>query len=122
MATFPALQPQTRTYTPGATPSTAIMVLNGNETSVRHTNGSVSTTIRLTFNAISRSDQNAIIAHYNTHNRFIPFDLDAITLIASGLTLPAAHQWIYARPPSMSETCSSIDVEVELELIPPYNI
>lgn len=122
MATFPALQPQTRTYVPGATPSTAIMMLNGNETNVRHTNGSVGTLLRLTFNALSRTQQESIIAHYNTHNRFIPFDLAAITLIASGLTLPASHLWIYARPPSMTETCSSIDVEVELELIPPYDI
>lgn len=122
MATFPALQPQTRTYTPGASPSTTTMVVVGNEAHIRHNNGNLGSTLRLTFNAISRSQQTSIIAHYNTHNRFAPFDLDAITLTAANLTMPANHSWIYAKPPSMAETCSSIDVEVELELIPVYTM
>ena len=89
---------------------------------MRRTSGNLGSTLRLTFNAISRSQQNAIIGHYNTHNRFAPFDLDAITLTAANLTLPANHLWIYVRPPTMTETCSSVDAEVELELIPVYVI
>lgn len=122
MATFPALQPSTRTYTPGQHPSTPLQVLSGQEVSVRHTNGSIGNIVRLTFSPISRGNQFAIISHYNTHGRFIPFDLAELTLIASDITLPAGYQWIYVGSPSVEQTCSTISIAVELELIPPATI
>lgn len=122
MATFPALNPNTRTYTPGQSPSTPLPVLSGDEGSVRHTNGSTGNIIRLTFDPVSRADQFAVISHYTQHGRFIPFDLDQLTLVASGITFPANYQWIYAASPTISETCAIISITVELELLPPFNL
>jgi hypothetical protein len=119
MTTFPALQPQTRTYTPGQHPSTPLPVLSGNEISVRHTNGATGNTLRLTFAPITRADQFAIISHYNIHGRFIAFDLATETLVASNITVQTNYQWIYASSPAIDETCATINVTVELELVPP---
>jgi hypothetical protein len=118
MSTFPTLQPSTRTYTPGQHASTPLPVLSGNEISVRHTNGSTGNVLRLTFSPISRTDQFAVLSHYSIHGRFIPFDLPSLVLIASDITIPANYQWIYASSPSIDETCATINVTVELELIP----
>jgi len=122
MATFPALNPTSRTYIPGQPPATALTTLNGDDLSVRHNNASTGNILRMSFNPIERSDQLAIISHYNIHGRFIPFDLEQLTLVASNISLPANYQWIYAGSPSIEETCSIISITVEIELIPPYII
>jgi hypothetical protein len=120
MATFPALVPNSRSYTPGAHASTPLMVLSGNETSVRHSNGSVGNILRLGFRAITRSDLNSLIGHYALHGRFLPFDLSADTLIVSEIEIPVGYQWIYTRSPDIEEVPDAANVTVELELIPPY--
>lgn len=122
MTVFPALNPSTRTYTPGQQPSTPLPVLSGNEISVRHTNGSIGNVIRLTFDPVSRDDQFAVISHYSQHGRFIPFDLDQLTLVASNIAIPPNYQWIYANSPTIDETCAIISITVELELLPPLNL
>lgn len=122
MTTFPALQPTTRTYTPGQHPNSLLGVLSGDEVSVRHTNGSTGNILSLTFDLISRAEQYDVISHYSLHGRFVPFDLDATTLIASGIEIPTGYQWIYTGSPTVDETCSIINVSVELELIPPINL
>ena len=122
MANFPALAPSVRSYIPGTHPSTQIGVLTGDEVSVRHSNGSTRTIVRLGFNTISRANHYAIVSHYSLHARFIPFSLTATTLVAANLTVPTNYQWIYVGPPEVEETCEIINVTVELELIPPYTI
>jgi hypothetical protein len=122
MATFPALNPNTRTYTPGQHPSTPLLVLSGNEISVKHTNGSTGNIIRLAFDPVSRADQFAVISHYSQHGRFIPFDLDQLTLVASNIAIPTNYQWIYAESPTIDETCAIISITVKLELLPPFGL
>lgn len=122
MATFPALNPSTRTYVPGVQPSTAINTLNGDEMSVRHGNTANGYRLRLGFNLLTRSDHFDLLAHYALHGRFVPFDLDATTLTGSGLTFPSTYLWIYADTPETEEICGQISATVELELIPSYTI
>ena len=122
MATFPALQPQTRTYTPGAMPSTAIRVLTGDETSVRHTNSSFGHSLRFTFRGLTAAQQTSITNHYLTHGRFTAFDLPTSVLAGSGLTFPANYAWIYAVSPQTSYSPGLIETVVQLELVPPYTL
>lgn len=122
MATFPALTPSSRTYTPASSPNTALRVLTGDESSVRHSSSSVGHRLRMGFQQISRADHYSLISHYALHGRFEAFDLPAEPLTGSGLTFPSGYQWIYVSPPETEEVCDQIIVSVDLELIPPYSI
>jgi hypothetical protein len=122
MATFPALNPSTRTYVPAVQPSTSINTLNGSEMSVRNGNSSNMYILRLSFKLLTRSNHTELLSHYATHGRFQPFDLDSVTLTASGLTFPTNYRWVYASSPETEESCGQISATVELELIPSYTI
>jgi hypothetical protein len=118
MATFPALTPSTRTYTPASSSSTPLRVLTGSEVSVRHSSSSVGQQLRMGFNLLSRADHYSLISHYALHGRFEAFDMDAATLAGSGLTFPTGAQWIYITPPQTEEVCGEIYATVELEMVP----
>lgn len=122
MATFPALQPQVRTYTPGRRPSTPIPTTNGDEVSVRHSNGATSYILRLGFRALTSAEHFAVLSHYNLHERFIPFDLPAVVLEGSNLTFPASYQFVYLGSPSTEVLPGQANITVELELLAPYAI
>jgi hypothetical protein len=122
MATFPALNPQVRSFTPARYASTPIECLDGTELGIRHTNSSTGSILRLTFNGISQDTKKDLIAHYSFHARFVPFDLAALTLLGSDITVPANYQWIYVGPPTFDESPDVISASVELELIPPYTL
>lgn len=122
MATFPELTPSSRVYTPGQRPNTVLSVMTGDEVAVRHNNAALGHRLQMTFKLLSQADNYSIISHYNLHNRFVPFDLSATTLVAAGLSFPASYLWIYAASPESSEICDQIETTVELELVPPYTI
>jgi len=122
MATFPALAPQTRTYTPGQSPATPILSLTGDELSVRHTNASTNYFLRLSFTGLSTTNHFAITGHYMTHGRFQPFDLPATVLLGANFQFPAGYEWIYVGPPTTDYRPGVISVSVDLELVPPYTI
>jgi len=81
MATFPALNPATRTYVPGTSASTEFAVLDGFETSVRHSNASVGQILRMTFTRLSPADTFNLVSHYSLHGTFESFDLSVTTLL-----------------------------------------
>ena len=120
MATFPALQPATRTYTPGTSASTEFAVLDGYETSVRHSNASVGHILRMTFTRLSSADTFNLVSHYSLHGTFEPFDLSSATLIATNLTFPANYLWRYLSAPTIDQSCDITNATVELQLLPPY--
>ena len=120
MATFPALEPNSRTFTPGQFPATAINVYSGDEISVRHTNASTSYFLRLGFNGLTSDQHFEITSHYMGHGRFQPFDLPTSVLLGSNLSFPTGYLWIYAASPSTQYDPGVISVSVELELVPPY--
>lgn len=122
MATFPSLQPASRTYTPGTSASSEFGVLNGYESSVRHSNASVAHILRMTFAALTAAEKFSIISHYALHGTFEPFDLPSSLLTATSVTFPVGYLWRYLSPPQIDETCDVISATVELQLLPPYLI
>jgi len=122
MTAFPSLNPQSRSFTPGQYAASQVKTLFGSEVSVRRTNASVSSFLRLSFTSGNTDEQDEIFSHYAIHNRFQAFDVPAVVLLGSGLTFPTDYQWIYAGPPEVSYEPGLITVSVELELVPPYSL
>ena len=122
MATFPALLPSTRTYTPGTSASNEFAVLNGNETSVRLSNAAVGNILRLTFSRLTNTETFELVSHYSLHGTFQPFDLSSTTLTATNLTFPANYLWRYLSSPVIEQSCDITNATVELQLLPPYLI
>ena len=122
MTTFPSLNPQSRSFTTGQYPASQVKTLFGDEVSVRRTNASVSSFLRLSFTSGDTDEQDEIFSHYAIHNRFQSFELPAVVLLGSELTFPANYEWIYARPPEVSYAPGLVTVSVELELVPPYSL
>ena len=122
MATFPELEPATRTYIPGTNASTQFGVLNGNNSSVRHSNAAVGHVLRLSFERLTSTERFNLIAHYAIHGTFETFDLPDSVLIATNLEFPANYLWRYQEPPQIEQSNSETIARVTLELLPPYLI
>ena len=122
MATFPELEPATRTYIPGTNASTQFSVLNGNNSSVRHSNAAVGHVLRLSFERLTSTERFNLIAHYAIHGTFETFDLPDSVLIATNLEFPANYLWRYQEPPQIEQSNSETIASVTLELLPPYLI
>jgi len=122
MATFPALNPAIRTYTPGTNASGEFAALNGNEASVRYSNASVANLLRISFAALTTAEKFSLISHYALHGTFEPFDLPSSLLTATNVAFPSGYLWRYLESPQIEETCGVISATVELQLLPPYLI
>jgi len=122
MATFPTLQPASRTYTPGTNASSEFAVLDGYQSSVRHSNASVGHVLRMTFTRLTSAESFNLVSHYSLHGIFEPFDLSSSVLIATNLTFPSGYLWRYLSPPQIEQSCDITDATVELQLLPPYLI
>lgn len=122
MADFPSINPVSRTYTPGSVPVLSTFVLTGDQLSVRKNNGFFGDLLSLSFVSSTLTDQQAIFIHYATENQFNPFDLPAIVLTGSGITVPTGYKWIYAEPPQATYTADVVTVAVTLQLVQPYDL
>ena len=121
-ANFPSLTPSGRVYTPGFFSSSALGTLSGNETNVRHSSVSYGHLLRLTFLSVTRAQQQSLVSHYAFHGSFEPFDLATETLVATNLTFPTGYKWRYSGSPEIEEVDGQINMNVDLELLPPYTI
>lgn len=130
MATFPALIPSGRTYSPGSFPHTAHPAYRGTETRVRHSNTVLGVRLRLFFPALTTEELLTVRDHYmGQRGRFEAFDLPEE--LFSGTDLPTAftptgHRWRYANRPSVTDisvdgsTRTNLhDLTIELETVPP---
>lgn len=121
MATFPALTPATRTYTPGDYPYSPMRTLSGATRPVLHSSAMLASTLRLTFLQISEAQWLSIYSHYQVQQgEFIPFPIPPE--ITSGFTAAdftlANYQWRYVSPPEVEDHCGPYhDVTVELESV-----
>jgi len=122
MATFPALNPNARTYIPGQAPATPIPTLDGDELSVRHTNTATGHILRLTYTGLTTAQHFELTSHYMLHGRYQTFDLPAIVLLGSNLSFPSGYLWLYVDSPQTTYEPGLITTTVELELLPPYSI
>jgi hypothetical protein len=121
MATFPALNPSTRIFTPGDYPSSSFGSWSGSESRVRNSNIMQSSQLRLRFIGITEAQMLSIVTHYQGQDG----SFEAFTLpseIWSGTSNPAdygltGYSWRYAEgsPPSVDDMpCGGHDVEVLL--------
>lgn len=124
MATFPALTPSSRSFTPGRHPHSEIRTLNGLQTRVRTSNVILEQRLRLTFVALTETQMLSVRAHYNTQQgRFLSFDIP--TSLLSGMSTPASftptgYSWIYAASPQVEDIGLQLyTVSVELMTVPP---
>lgn len=124
MATFPALQPSTRTFTPGRYPHSEIPRLSGLQTRVRTSNVLLEQRLRLTFTALTEVQMLSVRSHYvGQQGRFLSFDIPATLL--SGMTTPASftptgYSWIYAGTPQVEDIgLQRYTVSIELTTVPP---
>lgn len=122
MANFPALQPQTRSYTPGSYAVLRASTLSGGDFSVRKTNAVTDSVLSLTFLSSDTAQSSSIFDHYAIQNRFEPFDLPSSITDGGGFSFPGGYQWIYAESPKISFTPGNVKVSVILELVAPYSI
>ena len=124
MATFPALTPSSRSFTPGRHPHSEIPTLSGLQTRVRTSNVVLEQRLRLTFLALTEAQMLSVRTHYiGQQGRFITFAIPNDLL--SGMSTPASftptgYSWIYASQPKVTDVaCGRHDVSVELVTIPP---
>lgn len=122
MSNFPSLQPSSRIFTPGQHSSTPMSVLTGDENSVRHSNSSTGHALRMTFKALTETQLFSIIGHYSLHGSFQSFELPAVVLTATTVSVPTGYLWRYIESPEITKSATSIDVAVALDLVPPYVI
>jgi hypothetical protein len=125
MATFPALKPATRTFTPGRHPHSEIPTLDGLQTRVRTSNVILEQQLRLTFLGLTEAEMLSIRSHYiGQQGRFTSFFIP--TSLLSGMTTPAdftptGYSWIYGSTPQVEDIPGTqrYNVSVELITIPP---
>jgi hypothetical protein len=124
MATFPALTPSSRTFTPGERPHSQIRTLSGSQVRVRQSNVLVNQRLRLTFIGLTEAEMLSIRSHYvGQQGRFLSFDIPNELL--SGVTTPASftptgYSWVYASTPVIEDIgCGRYSVTLELVTVPP---
>jgi hypothetical protein len=114
MTTFPALNPNVRTFIPGQKAASPIGTLDGDELNVLHTNASTFYTLRLTFTGLSTTDHFAVVSHYMNHGDFVYFDLPDEILRGSNIQLPTGYLWTYADSPNTEYSPGVVTTTVEL--------
>jgi hypothetical protein len=125
MATFPALTPSSRTFTPGRHPHSEIPTLDGLQTRVRTSNVILEQRLRISFIGLTEAEMLSIRTHYvNQQGRFLSFDIPSSLL--SGMTTPAyftptGYSWLYAGAPQVEDIpCAQrYNVSIELVTVPP---
>lgn len=124
MATFPTLIPATRAFTPGEYPHTPFTPYNGLQNRVRHSNVMLSSSVRLSFIALTEADMLSILSHYQGQaGGFESFLLPSS--IWSGVTTISDYEltdyrWRYTEAPTVDDAyCSLYNVELALETVPP---
>jgi|TARA_R100000081_G_C4776853_1_gene149112 hypothetical protein len=122
MATFPALNPTSRTYIPGQPMNTSLLTMEGDETAVRHSNAALGHILRLGFTGLTADQHFLIVSHYGTHGRFESFDIPSSITEGANITFPSGYVFIYAGSPQTEYVPSVFTVQVELELIPSYTL
>lgn len=127
MATFPALIPSGRTFTPGEYPNTSFTAWSGSEGRVRHSNVMLGSALRLTFKAINETQMLSILSHYQGQRGgfesfILPNDVWSGVATTSEFNL-TAYRWCYTESPTVIDLpCGNHDVELSLATVPPEGV
>lgn len=123
MATFPALTPTTRIYSPGNVPQSPQYSIAGQQTRFRLGNRRIAQTLALSFEYINETNMELLKTHYfDSEGTFEIFFLSA-NIWSGYVTPPIAllcdFAWHYVSAPSITDvTCDRFSVEINLETIP----
>lgn len=124
MASFPALIPSSRVFTPGEYPATAFSSYSGVQNRVRHSNVFIDAQLRLTFLGLTQSEMLDIWNHYNSRRgQFRTFTLPPEVVGTSDITsyVPGNYFWRYAGPGTVEDLpCGEHNVSLVLETDAPY--
>lgn len=112
MATFPALKPNGRSWTPGALTQSSFTHVGGAEVRVLLGNRRAGDTLRLSFENLLESEANQIISHYvGQRTTFDVFDLSPEVYAGitdySAITV-AGNKWRYATAPEVTYTSPNV--------------
>lgn len=123
MATFPALKPATRTFTPGRHPHSEIPTLSGLQTRVRTSNVILEQRLRLTFAALTETEMLSIRNHYiQQQGRFLSFTIPNELLSGTGTPsafTPTGYNWLYADRPQITDIgLQRYDVSIDIVTTP----
>jgi hypothetical protein len=106
--TFPAIKPSSRSYSPGALPVRAYRTLGGAVWKRAFSNTVLGQTLSLRFNALTDSETEQIVAHYeDMGGTFRRFDLpsELFAGMSSGLTNRLKNatniKWAYSAEPKV---------------------
>jgi hypothetical protein len=121
MATFPALIPSGRTFTPGEYGQTTWRSMGGRSSRSRHSNIITNQRLRLTFLGLDQAGLVQILGHWiNRRGRALTFGLPPETFSGTAdpaVFTPAGYAWRYVARPAVDDVpCGLHDVTVELVL------
>jgi hypothetical protein len=116
-AAFPAIQPSSRTLTPGAYPHAMLRTMGGLQSQVRHSNSVVAARLILSFSVVTADQLSLIRTHFlYAAGSFATFSLPAIIWTATTDPTLSGYNWRYANRPSINEVgCNRYDVSIEFE-------
>lgn len=127
MATFPALKPSSRSFTPGSYPNTPFKSWSGAESRVRHGNVMLESSLRLTFTGINETQMLSILTHYqgqrgNYESFVLPNDVWSGVGSVSDYSL-SGYRWCYTEPPIITDLpCGGHIVELSMVTVPPEGV
>ena len=130
MATFPALLPGSRTFTPGTYASATFRSVSGREKRVRLSNGLSGQAVAVLFPLLTETQASSIINHHRAqqsgHLAFtLPDDFWSAAETPADFT-PDGYQWVYLSKPTVEEITVDngaspavlFNVTIELEAVP----
>lgn len=121
MATFPALEPATRSYRLGVYPITTQAAWAADAVRFRHGRRSHSLQLTLGYSLLTAAEATLIRSHWRTQAGGIdPFLLSIEAMLGHGSSdiVPAGTLWRYTSPPQESHRSGGlIDLTVELQTV-----
>jgi len=126
MATFPALTPSSRTFTPGSYPATPFIGHSGKRQIIRHSNVFRQAQLSLEFVALTEAEMLQILSHYiGQRGTLDPFPLSAEIISNDNLTdyVPSNYLWRYVNDGEIEDySCGGHNVTITIETVTPSTI
>ena len=105
MATFPALEPDSRQLGYGDFPQTTFEGISGVDVRFRHSTDRIAQILTLGYRFLTETEAQQVLDHYETQQgELIEFDLPSTVWAGySAVPIPASdYNWRYAEPPEIA--------------------
>lgn len=122
MATFPALEPNSRTYSLGQFPVTVQAGWHGGAVRFRHGSTAAGHSLGLGYEKLTAANASLIRAHYRGQlGGYVPFSLSSAVWTGHSSTtnlVPSSTLWRYAGPPEETHYSGGlVDINLTLESV-----